>query len=181
MGIHHSQATMSAPGLDSFRSGQSKDTFANSNDVLLHKHGYAFIPLSKSRFKFVCVCTNPSPPSDFPPVPHRSALHGFKHKRKTKSFTEGHSLIDRTGDTCFGDLETRFARKSGLLVLIECNIGAELAGADQDPALVRSQFTTHPQCSIVQRKQEYRAVMPIAASSWPAMRVISILLPADMA
>jgi hypothetical protein len=121
---------MSTPGLDSFRRCQSKDTFPNSNDVFLQKHGYAFIPLSESRFEFVCVCTNQCPPSYFPPVPHRSTLHGFKDKRKTNLFAEGYSLIDRTGDTCFGDLETGFARKSGLLVLIKCKSDTGFAGAD---------------------------------------------------
>src|ERR1700722_12666392 len=130
MGIHHSQATMSTPGLDSFWSCQSKDTFPNSNDVFLQKHGYAFIPLSKSRLEFIFVCTNPCFPRYFPPVPHRGAFHRFNHKRKTNLFAEGPSLIDRTGDTCFGDIETGFARKSGLVVLIKCNIDTEFAGAD---------------------------------------------------
>src|SRR5271170_7280773 len=153
---------MSAPGLDSFRSCKSKHTFPNSNDVFLQKHGYAFIPLLKRRFEFVSVCTDQCPPSYFPPIPHRSALHGFQNKRKTNLFAEGSCLIDRTGYTCFGDLETGFAGKPGLLVLIKCKIDTEFAGADQNPALIRSQFTAHPQGCIIQRKQEDWAVMPIA-------------------
>src|ERR1700722_929533 len=153
---------MSTPGLDSFRSCQSKDTFPNSNDVFLQKHGNAFFPLSKSRFEFVCVCANPCLPSYFPPVPHRSALHRFQDKRKTNLFAEGYSLIDRACNTCFGDLETGFACKSGLLLLIQSEISTGFAGPDQNPALARSQFTTHPQRCIIQRKQEYWVVTPIA-------------------
>src|SRR5947209_17469450 len=101
---------MSTPGLNSFTSRQSKHTFPNSNDVFLQEHGYAFIPLSKSRFEFLRICTNPCPPSYFPSIAHRSALHWFKDKRKTSLFAEGYSLVSRTGDACFGAFETGFAR-----------------------------------------------------------------------
>src|SRR5579884_840113 len=111
MGIHHSQATMSAPGLDSPRSGQSENTFPNSNDVFLQEHGDGFSPLSKGRFEFICVCTNARLPTYFSPVAHCSALDGLKYKRKTNLLAEGNRLIDRTGDTCFGNFETGFARK----------------------------------------------------------------------
>src|SRR3974390_1407933 len=109
---------MSAPGPDSFRSRKSKHTFANSNDVFLQKQGYGFIPLSQGPVEFVCVCTNPRPTSYSPPVPHWSALHGLQNKRKTNLLAKGYNLMDCTGDTRFGNLETGVTRKSSLLVLI---------------------------------------------------------------
>src|SRR6516165_5820240 len=119
MGIHHSQATMSTPGLNSVGSCKSKHTFPGSNDVLLQQQGYAFIPLSKSPIQFLCVCTNPCLTSYIPPIPHRSALHGFQNKRKTNLLAKNRRLAKRSDDPGFGNFEAGFTRKPGLLLLIK--------------------------------------------------------------
>ena len=161
MGIHHSQATMRTPGLDSFWSCKPKHTFPDSNNVFLQKQGYAFIPLSKNRFEFICVCANLRPPLIFRPF--RTEVHstGFRTRGKPICSPRALACPSELATPVSGTLKPASQASRVCWHLLSASSATDLPGPTDDPALVGRQFTTHPQRRIVQGKQKY----------WAAMRV----------